>query len=118
MTQDTESTIRQADGDVDLMPLEMEALRLADLEGYHRNDAARELHLTPASFAQLIRATHQKIAEVLCRSGHLAVREQTPAQSELRTYCCEYCDRVWQLPRRAGLPSECPRCHGSAFHLV
>lgn len=96
---------------------EMEALRLADLEGFYRDDAASRMQLTPGSFAGLLRSAHQKVAQALCAGGCVKAGEVPLSPSQFRTYRCDYCDRVWQLPRLAGVPSECPRCHGGQFHM-
>lgn len=112
MTTDTANGTTE----VALTTYEMEALRLTDLEGFYQDDAARRMRITPSSMTKILRSAHQKVARALTESNVITVSRDA-AEGEIRTYRCNYCDRVWQLPYQAGLPSECPRCHGTQFHI-
>jgi predicted DNA-binding protein (UPF0251 family) len=44
---------------------ELEAIRLADLEGMYHNDAAEVMHVSRQTFGNIINSAHRKIAEAL-----------------------------------------------------
>ncbi|MGD8286179.1 MAG: DUF134 domain-containing protein, partial [Desulfobacterales bacterium] len=44
---------------------ELEAIRLADLEGFYQEKAANEMNISRQTFGNIIRAAHKKIADAL-----------------------------------------------------
>lgn len=52
---------------------EMEAVRLADLEGMYQEDAAREMKISRQTFGNIILRAHTKIAEALIQGKALRI---------------------------------------------
>ena len=56
---------------------EMEAVRLADLEGQYQEDAAAQMGISRPTFGNIINRAHAKIAEAL-------IRGKVPSSKELK----------------------------------
>ncbi|OGX52287.1 MAG: hypothetical protein A2306_07650 [Omnitrophica WOR_2 bacterium RIFOXYB2_FULL_38_16] len=52
---------------------EMEAVRLADLDGMYQEDAAKEMKISRQTFGNTIARAHAKIAEALIRGKALKI---------------------------------------------
>ena len=52
---------------------EMEAVRLADLEGKYQEDAAQMMGVSRATFSNIINRAHAKIAEALIKGKALRI---------------------------------------------
>ena len=52
---------------------EMEAVRLADLNGKYQEEAARQMGISRPTFGNIINRAHQKIAEALIRGKALRI---------------------------------------------
>lgn len=52
---------------------ELEAIRLADLEGLYQEDAAREMNISRQTFGNIINTAHKKIADVLLNAKALKI---------------------------------------------
>jgi len=73
---------------------ELEAIRLADLEGLYQEKAAERMEVSRATFGRILDAAHRKIAGALIRGKALRI-EGGPV-----------------LPERTG-PFRCPRWHAA-----
>ena len=51
--------------EVTLTPSEIEAVRLADLEGLYQQDAAEQMDVSRQTFGNIINRAHKKIADAL-----------------------------------------------------
>jgi predicted DNA-binding protein (UPF0251 family) len=95
---------------------ELEALRLADLEGLYHDAAAERMGVSRPTFGRLIERARHKVACALL-TGKMLVFEGGPVmRSEQRTFECADCDARFQKPHGTGRPGECPQCHGKNFH--
>lgn len=54
---------------VELLAEELEALRLADLEGMSQQDAAKQMQVSRQTFANIVKRARQKVAQCLVE-GH------------------------------------------------
>ena len=52
---------------------ELEALRLADLEGLYQEDAARQMNVSRQTFGRIVAAARKKVAEALVRGRSLRI---------------------------------------------
>jgi len=68
-----------------LAPDEWEAIRLSDLEGLYRKDAAEQMGIARQTFDRIIRRAHQKVAEALINGKALRLDE---AQGNQMTEKC------------------------------
>ena len=101
---------------VELQIDELEAVRLADLEGLYQDAAAERMGVSRATFGRLIASARQKIASALLGSKMLIFRGGPVMMHNLRTFACADCGAGFQIPHGTGRPTECPACHGKNFH--
>ena len=52
---------------------ELEAVRLADLEGLYQEDAAKKMDVSRQTFGNIINSAHQKIADALLNAKALKI---------------------------------------------
>lgn len=58
---------------VALMVDELEALRLADLEGLYQEEAARRMNVSRQTFGRILNSAHAKVADVLVNGKALSI---------------------------------------------
>jgi uncharacterized protein len=56
---------------------ELEAVRLADLEGLYQEDAAKKMNISRQTFGNIINSGHKKIADALLNSKALKIEGGT-----------------------------------------
>jgi predicted DNA-binding protein (UPF0251 family) len=59
--------------EVNLTLDELEAVRLADLEGLYQEEAARKMDISRQTFGNIINSAHKKIADVLLHAKALKI---------------------------------------------
>jgi predicted DNA-binding protein (UPF0251 family) len=59
--------------EVNLTLDELEAVRLADLEGLYQEDAAKRMDVSRQTFGNIINSAHKKIADVLLNAKALKI---------------------------------------------
>ena len=59
--------------EVNLALDELEAVRLADLEGLYQEDAAKKMNISRQTFGNIIERAHKKIADVLLHAKALKI---------------------------------------------
>jgi predicted DNA-binding protein (UPF0251 family) len=97
---------------------ELEALRLADLEGLYQEDAAARMNVSRATFGRIVESARRKVAEVLVGGHALRIEGgvvETPAS---RRFSCPACRHSWSEPFGTGRPRRCPECGGVDFQRV
>ena len=94
---------------------ELEALRLADLEGLYQDDAAARMGVSRPTFARIVEASRRKVAEALVHGRALRIAGGPVAFVGQRQFRCEECRHEWSLPFRTGRPEGCPACGTEAF---
>jgi len=52
---------------------ELEAIRLADLDGLYQEHAARKMNISRQTFGNIIKSAHKKIADVLLNAKALKI---------------------------------------------
>jgi len=61
--------------EVSLNVCELEAIRLADLEGMYQEDAAKEMEVSRQTFGNIIISAHKKIADALINGKAIKIKE-------------------------------------------
>jgi predicted DNA-binding protein (UPF0251 family) len=56
---------------------ELEAVRLADLEGLYQVDAAKKMDISRQTFGNIINSAHRKVADVLLNTKALKIEGGT-----------------------------------------
>ena len=97
---------------------EFEALRLADLEGLHHEQAAERMNVSRQTFGRIVEAARRKVAQVLVGGLALRVEGGMVQMTEQRTFLCDQCRHTWSVPYGTGRPGECPACKGSSIHRI
>ncbi|MEW6111802.1 MAG: DUF134 domain-containing protein [Thermodesulfobacteriota bacterium] len=97
---------------------EFEALRLADLEGLHHEQAAERMNVSRQTFGRIVEAARKKVAQVLVEGLALRVEGGVVKMAEERTFLCDQCQHTWSVPFGTGRPGECPSCKGGLIHRI
>ncbi len=66
--------------EVQLRADEMEALRLSDLEGFYRADAAAQMGVSRQTFDRIVREAHRKVASALVNGWALRIADKKLAR--------------------------------------
>jgi predicted DNA-binding protein (UPF0251 family) len=59
--------------EVNLALDELEAVRLADLEGLYQEDAAKKMNISRQTFGNIVNSAHKKIADALLNGKALKI---------------------------------------------
>ena len=95
---------------------ELEAVRLADLEGLYQDAAAGRMKVSRQTFGRIVTSAHRKIAEVLVQGGALIIKGGNVEMADMRKFQCDGCEHGWEVPFGTGRPQQCPACGGGNFH--
>ncbi len=60
--------------EVNLTLDELEAVRLADLEGMYQEDAAKKMDISRQTFGNIVNSAHKKIADALLNAKALKIK--------------------------------------------
>lgn len=101
--------------EVDLTLDELEAVRLADLEGLYQEDAAVKMNVSRQTFGNIVTSAHKKIADALLNGKALHIKGGVVQMME-RRFVCYDCKHEWTSPHGAGRPDECPQCKSFNVH--
>ena len=88
---------------------ELEALRLADLEGLYQTEAAAKMGVSRQTFGNIIEAARHKVADVLVNGRALRIQGGTIQMMD-RTFTCKRCQHKWKVSFGTGKPQDCPQC--------
>ena len=98
---------------------QMEALRLADLEGLSQKDAGLRMGVSRATFGRIIQQARKVVAEaiingkaILLEGGNYQVRNHQ------RLFACADCNHQWDAGCGTGYPAKCPNCGGGELHRM
>ena len=94
---------------------ELEALRLADLEGQYQEDAARKMGVSRQTFGNIVESARRKVADALVHGKALRIQGGVFIMME-RHFICFACKHKWTIPYGTRRPGVCPGCHSSNIH--
>jgi len=95
---------------------ELEAIRLADLEGLYQETAAERMKVSRPTLGRILESAHKKVAEALVQGKALKIEGGEYKMKGIRIFDCADCQHRWPVPFGTGRPAECPSCHGRNFH--
>jgi predicted DNA-binding protein (UPF0251 family) len=88
---------------------ELEALRLADLEGLYHEQAAARMGVSRQTFGNVVAVARRKAADCLVNGKVLRIAGGTVQAGE-REFVCGSCRHRWQRRSGDALPAHCPAC--------
>lgn len=94
---------------------ELEAIRLADLEGLYQEQAAGQMKVSRQTFGRIVSSARKKVARALVGGMSLRIEGGEIEMADLRTFRCFECEHEWQVPFGTGRPEGCPKCEGSSI---
>ena len=93
---------------------ELEAIRLADLEGLYQEEAALRMSVSRQTFGNIIRSAHGKIADALVNAKMLKIAGGV-VQLDEKHYRCRRCRNRWAAGSSQEKADICPKCHGGGI---
>jgi predicted DNA-binding protein (UPF0251 family) len=95
---------------------ELEALRLADLEGLYQEAAADRMNVSRQTFGRIVASARRSVADALANGKALRIEGgEIEMATMMRKFRCSDCDHTWAVPYGTGRPLECPSCRGANF---
>ncbi len=95
---------------------EMEALRLADVEGLDQGPAAEQMGISRPTFHRILAKAHTKVAQFLWQGKSLRIdggNYRMKVCDGGRLFLCGECGHEWEVPcgqRGRGCLMSCPQC--------
>lgn len=105
---------RQLD-EVELGLDQLEALRLADLEGLYHDEAAKDMGVSRATFGRVLEDARHKVADALVNGKMLVIKGGVVTMTSKRVFECRDCGHRFEVAYGTGRPAECPSCQGGNF---
>lgn len=94
---------------------ELEALRLADLDGLYQDAAAQRMGISRPTFGRLIEAARHKVADALLNGKMLVFQGGPITMAQKRKFKCNQCGNDFEAAFGTGRPETCPACGATAF---
>ena len=95
---------------------ELEAIRLADLQGLYHDRAAEKMGVSRPTFGRIIEAARRKVADALCHGKALRIEGGEVTMASKRMFRCSDCQHAWEVPFGTGRPAACPQCQSKNLH--
>lgn len=95
---------------------ELEALRLADMEGLYQEEAAERMNISRPTFARVVESARRKVAGALVKGKGIKIEGGNVMIGEMRKFRCSDCNHAWRLPFGTGRPAVCPQCVSRNIH--
>ncbi|HSV93915.1 MAG TPA: DUF134 domain-containing protein [Desulfobacterales bacterium] len=89
---------------------ELEAIRLADLEGLYQEQAAEKMGVSRQTFGRIVAAARQKVAAALVRGKALKIEGGAIEIASGRTLNCCGCRHSWESTPGKNEAVQCPIC--------
>ena len=94
---------------------EVEAIRLADLEGMYHEEAAKRMGISRATFGRLVQGARQKVADALLQGKMLTFKGGKVVISGGRAFLCSDCGQTFEISKEVQIPEKCPSCFSANF---
>lgn len=89
---------------------ELEALRLADLEGLYQEQAAQQMEISRPTFGRLVEQARRKVADALFHGKALALEGGAVTLRPGPWFGCGRCGRHWCAPEGSTAAHRCVGC--------
>ena len=107
--------VGRSDGELEevVMALdELEAIRLADLEGLYQDEAAKRMGVSRPTFGRILESAHRKAAEALVGGKILRIEGGPVHLASQQPLRCGSCGHRWGDSPGRSCPDRCPACQG------
>jgi predicted DNA-binding protein (UPF0251 family) len=94
---------------------ELEAIRLADLEGLYQEDAAERMDVSRQTFGRIVSSARRKVAQALVQGMSLRIGGGIVEMAEQRAFRCSTCGHEWNRGFGTGRPAKCPECGSTSI---
>lgn len=95
---------------------ELEAIRLADLEGLYQEHAAQQMNISRQTFGNILVSAHKKIADSIINGKILTIEGGHIEMLSERYFTCADCKHEWSVPYGTKRPHACPQCQSANIH--
>lgn len=96
---------------------ELEALRLADLEGYYQEEAAERMNVSRQTFGRIIESARRKTARALVESRILKIEGGNCRVEGMGCLRCSDCHQRVEIHPHSPIPGFCPSCKSRNLHM-
>jgi predicted DNA-binding protein (UPF0251 family) len=88
---------------------ELEALRLADVEGLYQAEGAKRMGISRSTFQRTLSDARCKVARALVEEAALVIGQ---AEAPIQRWRCPACDHAWAVIHGSGEATQptCPKC--------
>lgn len=101
---------------------ELEAVRLADLEGLYQVEAAEKMNVSRQTFGRILDSAHRKVAEAIVSGksivfeGGVFMKSEEIQGTEKEQCICPKCG--YEAEHRPGIPCRSMKCHKCGVSMV
>jgi uncharacterized protein len=89
---------------------ELEALRLADLDGLYQEDAATSMRISRQTFGNIIKSARKKVADALVNGKAIRIEGGVCSVEKRDVLVCGNCEHTWERSPEHDRPEVCPHC--------
>lgn len=97
---------------------ELEAVRLADLQGMYQEEAARHMEVSRQTFGNIVASARRKLADCVVHGKALRIEGGAIRLCGQRNFTCRSCHCHWAQPYGSRRPAGCPACHSRKFQTT
>ena len=101
--------------EIEISADELEAIRLADVEGYSQVEAAGVMGISQPTFHRILKEARRKIGRAILEGRKVRI---VGGDYVMRKFMCFDCGYEWEEPFGTGRPQNCPKCGSVNIHRV
>ncbi len=106
---------KEIEGEIELSLDELEAIRLADVEGLSQIEAAKLMGVSQPTFHRILKEARRKVGKALIEGLRIRI---VWGDHIMRKFRCFDCGHEWEEPFGTGRPEACPKCGSPNIHRV
>ena len=95
---------------------ELEALRLADVEGLEQGKAAERMKISRQTFGRILGKARRIVADAIVTGKAIKIEGGEVKMAPKRKFRCSDCEHTWEIPYGTGRPGDCPQCQSKNIH--
>jgi predicted DNA-binding protein (UPF0251 family) len=91
---------------------ELEAMRLADLEGRYHEDGAARMQISRQTFGNIVKSARRIVADALVNGKAIRIEGGVCSVVKKEIVTCIDCSHSWESKALPDEPPFCPNCNG------